>query len=304
MTDERMHADELAIDGELVRSLLTEQLPRWADLPLSRVRSAGTENALFRLGDELVVRLPRHASAEGPIDNEFRWLPRLAPALPLAIPEPLALGEPAAGYPWRWSVYRWIEGEAVDARVTGDPHGFAETLARFVVALQSIDTSDGPPPGDHNGWRGEALGRRDAEFREALAACDGIEGIDVATIASVWDEALGEPGWGGDPVWVHGDLLPTNLLTSQDRLGAVLDFGSLGVGEPTCDVMAAWTTVAPEARPAYRAVLGLDEATWARGRGWALSWAVIALPYYLETNPTFVTLARRTIDAVLTDPDR
>jgi aminoglycoside phosphotransferase (APT) family kinase protein len=304
MTVGRMHDDELAIDEPLVRSLLGRQFPRWANLRLERVRSAGTDNALYRLGDGLVVRIPRIAGAATSIEKEHAWLPRLAPSLPLAVPEPVALGEPDEGYPWRWSVYRWLDGEALDASPIVAPLGFAETLGAFVSALHAIDPTDGPPPGEHNGWRGAPLASRDAEFRDALAACAGIDGVDVPVVAAEWDAALEEPDWDRDPVWVHGDLLPTNLLALDGRLRGVIDFGALGIGEPACDMLPAWTTLPPNARATYRAAIDVDEATWMRGRAWALSWAVIALPYYLHTNPTLAAIARRTIDAVLAQRER
>ena len=296
-----MHVDEVEIDAALVRRLLLGQFPRWAELPIAAVSSAGTDNAIYRLGEDLAVRLPRRREAAGQIDKEHRWLPRLAPQLPLAIPIPVELGEPAVGYPYPWSVCRWLEGEDAVVEPITDLFGAAVDLARFVVALHAIDSSDGPSPGTHNSQRGVPLAQRDAQVRAAIASLHGILDTDAATGA--WEAALRAPVWDSPPVWLHGDLHPGNLLVRHGRLSAVIDFGCLGVGDPACDLMVAWTLLTGEAREKFRGGLAVDDAAWARGRGWALSFALIALPYYLETNPVLVGIARRTIDEVLADQE-
>ena len=294
-----MHADEVETDVSLVGRLLAAQFPQWADLPLRPVPSAGTDNALYRLGDEMAVRLPRIAVATGQVEKEHQWLPKLAPHLPFAIPLPLAMGEPGEGYPWHWSVYRWLDGENATFSPIADPRQAATDLADFVTALQQIDPTDGPPPGAHNFFRGEPLAHRDTETREAIASLRGVIDTDAATAA--WEVALQAPAWPGPPVWIHGDLQAGNLLTVQGRLSAVIDFGALGVGDPACDVMPAWTLLTSAARDIFRAALQVDDATWARGRGWALSFGLIALPYYHRTNPVLAGIARYAIDEVLAD---
>ena len=298
----KMHADELDIDDALVGRLLAAQFPHWAGIPIEPVRSAGTDHALYRLGDDMAVRLPRIPGATGQVDKEQRWLPWLAPHLPLAIPVPLAQGAPGAGYPWPWSVYRWLEGENAVTQHLADPRQAATELAQFVVALRRIDPTGGPPPGAHNSGRGVPLTRRDAPTRAAIASLSGQ--IDEAGATAAWDTALRAQAWHGPPVWIHGDLHAGNLLVHQGRLSAVIDFGCLGVGDPACDVMVAWNLLSAETRGDFRAALPVDDATWARGRGWALSVGLIALPYYQRTNPILAGIARYAIAEAVADHAR
>jgi len=295
-----MHADEVEVDEGLAARLVAAQFPRWAGLPLTPVPSAGTDNALFRLGDDMIVRLPRIPGATEQAEKEQRWLPYLAPFLPLAIPEPLAMGEAALGYPWRWSVYRWLDGEVARASRIADRRQVALDLADFISQLHRIDATDGPLPGEHNSWRGEPLGARNDETREALRALE--DSFDAPTVTETWEAALAAPPWAGPPVWVHGDLLSENLLAVDGHLSAVIDFGCLGVGDPACDAMAAWTYLSAAERGAFREALEVDNATWVRARGWALSFGLIALPYYRQTNPVLASIAQHAIDEVLADP--
>lgn len=297
----KMHADEVETDASLVGRLLAAQFPRWGDLPVEPVRSAGTDNAIYRLGDDMAVRLPRIPGAVGQVEKEHRWLPGLAALLPLAVPEPLAKGAPGEGYPWPWSVYRWLEGEDATVGHVADPGRAATDLARFVAALRRIDPTGGPPPGEHNSFRGVPLVARDAATRAAISSLG--DALDAGAATAAWEAALRSPAWEGPPVWVHGDLQPGNLLAVRGRLGAVVDFGCLGVGDPACDLMVAWNLFSAETRGVFRAALRVDDATWARGRGWALSVGLIALPYYRDTNPTLAGISRRTIYEVLTDRD-
>lgn len=294
-----MHADEIATDAALVRRLLAAQVPRWADLPIAVVQSAGTDNALYRLGDDMVVRLPRIGWATAQVEKEQRWLPQLAPHLPLAIPVPLAKGAPGAGYPWHWSVYRWLEGENATDEHIADPRDLAGDLARFVCALRRIDASGGPHPEDHNSFRGEPLVKRDAATRAAIAAL--TDTFDSGALTAAWSAALAAPAWHGPPVWIHGDLQSGNLLAVRGRLHAVIDFGCLGVGDPACDLMVAWNLLSAESRAAFRAAVAVDDATWARGRGWALTIGLVAFPYYRDSNPVLAGISRRAIEAVLAD---
>jgi aminoglycoside phosphotransferase (APT) family kinase protein len=294
-----MHDDEVDVDATLVRRLVSSQFPEWADLAIERFDSAGTDNAIFRLGQDMAVRLPRIPSAAQKVEKEYRWLPMLAPLLPLAIPEPIAKGSPGEGYPWRWSVYRWLEGEPSAVGGTVDPRRAAIELARFVAALQRIDAAEGPTPGEHNSFRGVPLALRDGRTRAAIAALD--DSIDRPTASAAWDTALGAPEWQGPAVWLHGDLQAANLLIYNGKLSAVIDFGCLGVGDPACDLMAAWTCVPADLRDVFRAELAVDDATWLRGRGWALSFGLIALPYYENTHPVLAGIARQTIEEILAD---
>jgi aminoglycoside phosphotransferase (APT) family kinase protein len=301
MPPARMHPDEIDTDASLVRRLLAAQFPRWADLPIEPVPAAGTDNAIYRLGREMVVRLPRVERAVSQVEKEYRWLPRLAPHLPLAVPAPLAMGSPGEGYPWHWAVNSWLAGENATIDLIDDPREAAIALARFVAALQRIDPAGGPAPGRHNFMRGIPLAQRDAPTRTAIAALDGM--VDTVAATEAWETALRAPAWHGPPVWIHGDLLPGNLLVNEGRLTAVIDFGGLGAGDPACDLMVAWTLLSGESRGTFRDALQPDAATWARARGWALSVALIALPYYKHTNPVLAGIARHTIAEVLNDMD-
>jgi aminoglycoside phosphotransferase (APT) family kinase protein len=296
-----MHADEVAIDVSLVRELLGAQFPEWARLPLAPVRPFGTDNALFRLGNDMVVRLPRRPQEVAPLLKERTWLPRLAPFLPLAIPIPLAHGVPGAGYGLEWSIYRWLDGEPVTVAPLADLQQAAIDMAAFISALQGIDPAGGPLPKSDSS-RGVPLARRDAATRAAITALRGEIDVDVVTAA--WEETLAAPLWPGAPVWIHGDLDARNLLVQDGRLSAVIDFGCLAVGDPACDVMVAWKLFSADARATFRAALAVDDATWLRSRGWALSQALLILAYYtMETNPTLVLEAQRWLAALLTDDD-
>jgi aminoglycoside phosphotransferase (APT) family kinase protein len=295
-----MHADEVDTDEALVRRLLAEQFPQWADLSIEPVRPLGTDNANYRLGEDMLVRLPRRERTSRTLEKERRWLPRLAPHLPLAVPLPLAEGLPAEGYSFVWSVYTWLTGENATSERIGDLSQLATDLAQFIAAMQRIDPTGGPSPGEHNFFRGEPLARRDAETRAAIASLDGE--IDVDAVTAAWDEALRAPEWPRSPVWIHGDLDSRNLLVEDGRLSAVIDFGSAGVGDPACDVMVAWKILSADTRDIFRTALSIDEATWARSRGWALSQALMALSYYtLETNAALVHEAQRWTAEVLAD---
>jgi aminoglycoside phosphotransferase (APT) family kinase protein len=292
----RMHADELDLDEALVRRLVAVQFPQWAELAIERVPSAGTDNAMFRIGHELAARLPRRQASMEQVEKEHRWLPRLSP-LPLEIPVPVALGEPSAEYPWRWSIYRWLEGENAAVARIADERAAAVAIAGFIRALRAVDPSGGPPPGRHNFGRGVPLLQRDAWVRTSIASL--ADELDEPEVSAAWQEAIDAPEWDGRQTWIHGDLQAGNLLVRGGRISGVIDFGGLAVGDPACDLMLAWNFFASGARLAFREAVGADDASWARGRGWALSMALIALPYYMKTNPAIVDSSRRTIAAVL-----
>jgi aminoglycoside phosphotransferase (APT) family kinase protein len=250
----------------------------------------------------MAVRLPRVHWAVAQVEKEQLWLPQLASQLPLAIPVPLAKGTPAEGYPWEWSVYRWLEGENATLERIADGRRLAIDLAEFVAALQRIDADGGPLAGPHNSFRGMPLALRDAPTRAAIAALAST--IDARAATAAWEAALEVPAWHGSPVWIHGDLQSGNLLAMHGRLSAVIDFGCLGVGDPAADLIVAWNLLSAEARDVFRTTLGSDHATWARGRGWALSIGLIALAYYQKTNLVLAGISRYAIDRVLSDFER
>jgi aminoglycoside phosphotransferase (APT) family kinase protein len=267
-------ADIPPIDAALAGRLIDAQFPQWSELPLAPVELDGWDNRTFRLGSELTVRLPSGPWYAQQVEKEQRWLPVLAPHLPLPIPAPVARGAPAAGYPYAWSVYRWLEGEPAASAPVADLSAFATALAAFLNALGRIDATGGPAPGEHNFFRGAPPATYEGEALDAIEALgDEIPRDDVLR---VWEDATAT-SWDRDPVWFHGDVAAGNLLVRDGRLAAVLDFGSSGVGDPACDAVIAWTYLSGASRDRFRAELGADRATWSRGRGWGLWKALITL---------------------------
>ncbi|GGS16720.1 phosphotransferase [Streptomyces aureoverticillatus] len=296
----KLHAGEPDIDVPLVRALLAAQFPQWAELPVEWFPSGGTVNAVFRLGDDMSVRLPRIPGGADDVVMESRWLPWLAPQLPAPVPTVLGRGEPGEGYPWTWSVHRWLDGENPVAGAVTEPPALAEDLAAFITALRRADTAGGPPA-----CRGGPLATDDAETRAAIAELRGLGvAFDLDAATAAWETALRAPAWDGPPAWVHSDLMPGNLLVRDGRLSAVIDFGTAGVGDPACDLIVAWNLLPAGVREEFRARTGADDAMWARGRGWALSMALIQLPYYTVTNPVIAANARHVIGEVLADHAR
>jgi aminoglycoside phosphotransferase (APT) family kinase protein len=290
-----MHEHEVLAGPGLVRRLLASQMPQWADLPLAESPLGGTDNALYRLGDDMVVRLPRIDWAVAAREKEHEWLPRLAPFMPVEIPVPLALGAPGEGYPWPWSVYRWLEGEDPSLRRELDRDALLPDLVRFVEAMRRVDLVDAP-----RARRGVPLRTNDTATRASieLLAC----AVDRDAMLAVWERTLRAPDWRGAPVWVHGDLDARNLLVADGRLAAVIDWGGAGVGDPACDVAVAWKVLSPAARAIFRSRLEVDDATWERARGWTLSQAANALSYYTsETNPVLVRESEGWLTTVLAD---
>jgi len=293
----KMHEDEVDTDIPLVSRLLATQFPRWADLPLRPVEPAGTDNAIYRLGGSMSVRLPRIEWAVEQPMKEHTWLPRLAPRLSLAIPEPLALGEPGEGYPWHWSICTWLPGELASPDHLDDPETAAMDLVRLIHELEAIDRTGGPPPDG----RGEPLDTRDEACRASIAQLGDV--IDRSWAEAEWEAALATPVWSAAPVWIHGDLDARSLLATHRRLSGLLDWGSLAVGDPAADMMVAWKMFDADVRRRFRAEVQVDDATWSRARGWVLSQAVMILSYYtLETNAVLVMEAERWLSELLADP--
>ena len=293
----RLHEHEFPTDTALVARLVAAQFPQWAAYPVQVFASAGSDHTLYRLGPDLAARLPRTADAAGQTEHDLRWLPRLAPHLPLAVPQPLALGQPGEDFPWTWGVYRWLPGEPAHREALADLPGAARTLAGFVRALQACDTTGAPHADPASLERGAPLRNRDAWTRENVARLPGD--LDRPALLRAWEAALAAPDWTGRPVWLHGDLQSGNLLAHGGQLSAVIDFGSLKVGDPAAELAVAWNWLDAPARAALRSALNVDDATWARGRGWALSIATAEIPYYLHTNPGMVARSRFALAQVL-----
>ena len=290
-----LHDDELPIELSLVRALVDRALPQCASLPLTRMASSGSSNALFRLGAELVVRLPRQPGGSATIAKEARWLPRIAPLLPVPVPQVVTVGEPDLGYPEQWSVVTWLAGQTP---TPADPRSaevagrlpLAQDLAAVVTALHEIDVPPEALTDPALRWyRGEPLSTLDALTRSNLEACRSISDLDLDLDAAlrVWNQAMDLPGTNQapSPRWYHGDLLAENLLVRDGQLAAVLDFGGLSIGDPTVDLIVAWELLDASSRDAFRQAVAVDDESWLRGRAWALALAVMTFPYYWRTMP-------------------
>lgn len=290
--------NKLIIDTALVRKLIDSQFSQWKHLEIKPVAHGGWDNRTFHLGNTMLVRMPSAAEYAAKVEIEQWWLPILAPLLPVQIPIPIEMGKPGHGYPWNWSVYRWIEGEVASQVQITNQVNFAKDLAEFLVALHKIDPKNGPLPGPHNFYRGGPLKVYDAQTRQAIALLK--DKIDIAAATAIWETALATT-WHKPPVWVHGDISLGNLLVQNGQLSAVIDFGGMAVGDPACDLAIAWTFFKRESREVFRKTLNLDEDTWARGRGWTLWKALIVAAGLCETNNIEGENCWRIIDEVIED---
>ncbi|MGQ4414019.1 aminoglycoside phosphotransferase family protein [Streptomyces sp. SAS_269] len=295
-----LHEDEIPVDETLIRSLLRAQRPEWAGLPLSRA-GAGSDNTMYRLGDDLLVRLPRTADGRS-VRKEQEWLPRLAPLLPCPIPEPVHAGTPTDAFPVLWSVHRWIDGDEAGPDTVRDWAAFGADLAAVVRELHGIDLMGATRAGDLSWYRGGVLGPCDQWVGAAFEDCRATvgSGLDVDTLERLWRAALALPDPSGPHVWLHGDLKPIYLLVRDGGLHAVIDFGALSVGFPDAEHAPVWD-LPPRARQAYRDALDLDDATWTRARAWAIAVGVSGISYYWHTWPAFVAECRARLQAILTD---
>jgi aminoglycoside phosphotransferase (APT) family kinase protein len=297
----KLHDAEPDIDTRQVSLMIADQFPAWASLPLEPVSSSGTDNVMLTLGDQLVVRLPRIAAAVPSISKEWKYPRKLGPQLPVPVPIPIAQGAPGRGYAWPWTVSGWLEGEN-----PSPGHGYgtdlALDLANFIRALHAADVGNETAAGTLQSYRGGQLASRDAPTRSAIASCAGL--LDVPLLATVWDAARHVADGDGEQVWIHTDLQPGNLLIADGRLAAVLDWGGLAIGDPAVDLIVAWNLLEGGARTAFREAVGVDQATWERGRAWALSIGVIAYPYYVHTNPALARVSRYQIEQVVADISR
>ncbi|MDX3227951.1 aminoglycoside phosphotransferase family protein [Streptomyces sp. ME19-01-6] len=291
----KMHADEVETSAGLVRRLLGRQFPQWEHEPVELVPSYGTDHDIYRLGERLCVRMPRIGWASGQAEREAAWLPRLAPHLPLALPVQVGMGEPAEGYPFAWAVYEWLPGDNANGTID-DPEQAATDLAGFVAAMRRIETTGAPPRA--RGARGGELAENDEHVRRAIKGLG--DRVDGAAVTRSWEESLAAPPWDRD-VWVHGDLLPGNLLVRDGRLSAVIDWGGLNAGDPACDLQPAWNIFAGRSRAVFLSELGVDTAAYLRGRGWTLYQAITGLNYYWETNPGMIRQVSHALTQVLAE---
>ncbi|MDT7798810.1 MAG: hypothetical protein QOI78_2243 [Actinomycetota bacterium] len=300
--DGDLSSDEATITVAVVRRLVETQFPRWAGLPVEPAPTQGVDNATYRLGPDMSVRLPRFARWTGQVTREQEWLPKLAPRLPLPVPVPVAEGRPGGGYPFPWSVLRWLPGGPVDP---DRDDGLADGLAGFFAALHRVDATGGPPPQWSNGFRGVSMtDERDSAIAPARLAprIEALAGlVDLGAVAAVWETARAAPPWEGPPVWIHGDPAPANLLSRNGHLSAVIDFGTMAVGDPACDLIAAWSVLSADGRERFRKALDIDDATWARGRGWGLTAVLPSRAELTDPDPVRVARARRRLDELIAD---
>jgi aminoglycoside phosphotransferase (APT) family kinase protein len=287
----KMHQGEIDIDRLLVKRLLTEQFPHLAERSITAVQSTGTVNAIYRIDDEFYIRLPRLAEwAEG-IYNEWTWLPKLAPHISLKVPRPLALGKPTSWYPCPWAIYNWIAGSSYHDDLIRNERQAAYDLVNFILELRGVDMLGAPRGGRR------PLIELDAMTRSAIESSRGV--INTEAVSAAWQLSLESPLWDGKPVWIHGDLLKSNLLVQDGRLCAVIDFGGVGIGDPAADVVPAWSVFNKVGRETFRQALDVDDDIWSRARGYALHQALMIIPYYPITNPEFVAMAKRTVEEIL-----
>ena len=289
-----MREGEIEISVSLVKKLIREQFPKWADLPIEPVPSMGTDNALFRLGDTTQIRLPRIDWAANNIDKEFTWLPQIASFISTPITTPLYKGNPIEEYPYHWAIYDWLEGENPKSCCADCGSDFVENLANFLKETREINLPDSP-----RASRGTPLIKRDEPTRKALKELAGV--VDTRLAAHIWDNALKIPYWDKPPVWVHGDLLPGNILIKDGKLSGVIDFSCMGLGDPACDLIVAWNLLDAKRRMLFRDLLPVDENTWIRGQAWAMSQSLLILPYYKDTNPGLVETANYTLEEIFSD---
>jgi aminoglycoside phosphotransferase (APT) family kinase protein len=290
----KLHNNEIDIDVKLVQHLIQTQFPHWADLPIGLFEAGGTENVLYRLGEHLVIRLPRIPEAVAPLEKDTTWLTMIAPHVPLGIPKQLALGQVSPAFPFPWGLYQWLEGTDLFTNPVANFEQLALDLAGFIKALQQIKIPISPPPS-----RGIPLHLEDTAVRESIALLP--DEFQSKILEKIWQNALNAPLWNGTPVWSHGDLHGANLLCQNGRLSAVIDFGALGVGDPVFDYASAWQVLDAPSRGLFRDILELDDTTWLRACAKALRSAALAYPYYLHTNPVLTGIARYSIEQILLD---
>lgn len=286
----------MMITAELARKLIDAQFPQWKDLPIRPVSKSGWDNRTFHLGETMSIRMPSNPEYEGQVEKEQFWLPKLAPYLPLHIPQPIALGQPGEGYPMKWSIYRWLEGEAASTAHVNDLNQFAGSLAEFILKLHEIDTTSGPEPGPHNFYRGGDLATYDKATREAIKVLGNT--IDGKEALQLWESAS-KTSWTPSPVWIHGDIALGNLLIKDGKLSAVIDFGQLGVGDPACDLAITWTFFKDESREIFEKSLKLDDHTWLRGKAWTLWKALVTAAGFTNPNNAESVLCHQIIERIL-----
>ncbi|USK74332.1 aminoglycoside phosphotransferase family protein [Peribacillus frigoritolerans] len=288
----------IKIDVDLVSKLINSQFPEWSNLEIKPVKKSGNDNKTFHLGNSMSVRLPSDEAYVPQVEKEQKWLPILAKHLSTQISEQLAKGEPSEDYPHPWSVNKWLDGETLSLENIDDSNQFANDLGEFLVELQSIDASEGPLAGEHNFYRGGDIVVYDDECRDAIN--NNVNTFNKHLLKEIWELALTSK-WAGEPVWVHGDIAPGNILIENGKLCAIIDFGILGVGDPSCDAAMAWTFFDDSSRKTFKNALNFDAETWNRARGWALWKALITYNYNKQSNKAVADEQCNIIEVIIND---
>lgn len=283
----------------IAKELITEQFEEAKDLKIQEINSSGSDNFIFLLGNDQTARFPKTEAAEQQLKKELLWLPVISKAVSVAIPEPLFRGNPVSNYPFNWAVFNWIEGHIYDPYLYKDADKIVNAMTDFIHSLWKIDIAKGPIPGKQNNFRGQPLPERDLETKKAIENMPPA--YNKAILRCIWEKAVLAQTWNKAPVWVHGDLHWGNIITKKGTINGIIDFGTSGIGDPTVDVMCAWILFSPEKRTLFKQKLHIDEGTWIRAMGWALSFAVIALPYYLPQKHLLANIAAFTLDNLMAD---
>ncbi|QTD56353.1 aminoglycoside phosphotransferase family protein [Parasphingorhabdus cellanae] len=267
-------ARRIEIDTTLVNKLIAQQFPKWSNLTLTQVIPGGWDHRTFRLGETLSVRLPSAECYAAQIEKEYYWLPILEDQMPVSIASPIALGVPTSDFPWPWSIFQWIEGNAATIQEISITKDFPDTLASFLIVLHKCPITDAPKPDSHNFFRGAHLSYYSKQIERVIDSLG--KQIDQAAVRDLWSTAIASQ-WEQEPVWIHGDVAPGNLLLKSGKLTAVIDFGCCAIGDPSCDLTIAWTGLNKHSRRIFRDAIPLDEQTWERARGWAIWKALLVL---------------------------
>ena len=283
----------------IAENLIKQQFSPIENLSVKPAQATGSDNFIFRVGNDLLIRLPRHASSESQLKKEIKWLPLLSEVLPVSIPQIYFKGSPAPEFPFQWGIFKWIDGSIYDPLLFENTDHIVNTMVHFIHALWKADPSNGPEYGEHNNFRGQPLAERDKQTTEAIKTLPHF--YKQETLTSLWNTACTMNVWNKPYIWVHGDLHWGNILTKNDNLSGIIDFGSLGLGDPAVDVMCAWILFSPEKRRLFKQKINVDTPTWTRGMGWALSFAAIALPYYLPKKHILADIASFTLDNIMAD---
>jgi len=287
-----MHENELDISTKMVDHLIKQQCPQYNTLSLKRIPSSSTVHALYQLGQQFVVRLPRIQATQG-IEKEWAWLKHLSPHLDISISEPIFRGNPSEFYPWPWLISHYYPGITPSFEKQNEHSWLAIALADFLNQFHKIPLIEDAP----QSRRGVPLKDLDKQTRQEIVSI-GDE-FDTTKLVKLWQTFSNLSTWEHEPVWVHGDMLPGNILVNHQMISAVIDFSDVGTGDPACDLIIAWALFNKHSRAIFKKHLqNIDENTWLRGKGWALSIAAIMLPYYKNSNPDFAELARRILTQI------